>query len=484
MTTVNILLYTDTKEISLYSGRGPKRVTILKKLLEIKKLAFAEFKLEVINRYEGFTDPTKPQTPRKITAELLEKFDELWLFGWYQKEVRGPFTELYGGPDNELDDLEVTALENWMTGGGVLISGDHSMYAPGGNENDPIEDYLCLGRALGHRVPRAGDMRSWKGPPTAKFESSFNTLVRPEISSERDGALEEDVLPQRLVFPELDAQGQPHRIFLGREQTITIFPDHQHEGESLVPEKLDSKWPPFVTADSERKTKPTIIAYGCDKRTCESTAILIVYDGDKGGVGRIAADSSWHHYMDANLAAWNDGNHDAILDLMAQFYQNLALYLAPLSKRQKMSRALIDWVLHHPEVQEERGNHPLIVGKVALGQLSKVATGCEICELVQVALSAETGVDAERFNFPTLVSGLGSTPSQELVVGSIVNYYYRAASELLNQDVSGLTVEPEFTSLIAAGLKEAFSTHELLINEFREKTNRNLELITGIEREA
>lgn len=484
MTTINILLYTDTKEISVDQGRGPKRVSILKNLLETKKLAFAEFKLTVINRYDGFTDTTQPPTHQKITPELLENFDELWLFGWYQKDVRGPFTELYGGPDNELDEHELGALESWMTKGGLLISGDHSSYAPGGNENDPIETYLCLGRALGYQVPRARDMRSWEGRPTAKFESSFNTLVRTEVSSEGDSSLEEDVLPQRLVFPDLDAQGQPHRVFLGKEKIITILPDHPHEGEARVPQKPDDKWPPFGEKDPDKKHKPTVIANGCDKRTCESTAMLVVYDGDKWGIGRIAADSSWHHYMDINLKGWKDGNHVKVLDLMAQFYQNLALYLAPLAKRQEMSGALIDWVLHHPEVQEERGNHPLIVGKVALSYLSKVATGCEIYELVQVALSAETGVAAENFNFPTLASGIAAIPSQELIVGSIVNYYYRAASEQLNQKASVDTVGLEFASVIATGLKEAFRTHEQMISQFRETTSRNLELISETEQES
>jgi hypothetical protein len=478
MTTVNILIYTDKRDISLVDDDGTKRVTILKKLLETKRLAFAEFKLEVINRYEGFTDPSKPKTPQKLSRTLLERFDEIWFFGLYQKKVDGPFEETFGGPDNELDDDEVRELEGWMARGGVLMAGDHSLYAPGGSEADPPDTYLCLGRALGHRVPRAGQLRKWKGPPTVKFESSFNTLVRTATDSEMNPDLQNDVLPQTLVLVTSGPQQAPHRIFLGREQVIALFPDHLHEGEVEIPEVLNSQWPPFKEKDEKKKERPVVVAYGCDKRSCDSTPVLAVYDGDKFGVGRIAADSSWHHYLNINLQAWADGSQDSTLDLLAQFFQNLALYLAPLALRQKMSADMIKWLLGHPEVQEERGNRPLVVGKVALHYLSKITTRCEVSELLQVELSTHQGMDSERFNLPTLDSGTGFVTTQELVVGAIINRFYRTASEQLNPNVASLKKEKATDrEIITEGLRDAYNAQEALLKEIASATSDSLELL-------
>src|SRR6478735_238908 len=130
MTVINILIYTDSEKFSLEDDSEDFRLTILQKLLESKSLGFAQFKLTVINRYEGFAQPTtdgNPKTPRKLTLTLLEPFDEIWFFGWYQKEVDQDFSIDFGGRDNELAPEEVEALAHWMSTGGVLISGDHSV---------------------------------------------------------------------------------------------------------------------------------------------------------------------------------------------------------------------------------------------------------------------------------------------------------------------------------------------------------------------
>ena len=462
MVTINILIYTDRKHISLDNDDGEKRVTILKSLLETKTLAFAKFTLKVINRYEGFTE-TQTGTLHKITDSLLKDVDELWVFGMYQRNVRGKFTEEFGTPENEFDKDELGVLERWMNqGGGLLIAGDHSAFPPGGKETDPIETFQCLGRALGHLVPRAGQLRIWDGPPTVNSDSSFNTLVRTAADAEDFPDLQHDALPQTLLLKKFGPNKTPHRIFLGKEATISIFPDHAHEGEVIVPKKLGEKWPPFDEKDDEKKPRPEIVAYGCDKRSCESRPVLAVYDGDKFRIGRIAADSSWHHYVNINLVAWTKPEHATTLALLTQFFHNLALFLTPLSKRQQMRREMMLWLLHHPEIEEERGNHPLDVGKVALHYLSPKTTRCEIQELLQVAGLA-TSLDSSWLNFSELAAGFGLMPSQELVVGALLNSFYRAASEQLNEEVSFTGAQTE-ADIIKRGFQEAFTTHQEFLN--------------------
>ena len=462
MVPINILIYTDRKHISLDNDNGEKRVTILKSRLETKILAFAEFRLNVTNRYDGFTE-TETGTLRKITDDLLKDVDELWIFGMYQKSVPGKFTEEFGAPENEFDKNELKVLEDWMNrGGGVLIAGDHSAFRPGGNETDPIETFQCLGRALGHLVPRAGQLRIWDGPPTINFDSSFNTLVRTVADTENNPDLQQDPLPQTLLLKKFGPNQTPHRIFLGKEATISIFPDHAHEGGVVVPKKLGDEWPPFDEKDDEKKPPPEIVAYGCDKRSCHSRPVLALYDGDEFKVGRIAADSSWHHYLNINLVAFTASDQASTLQLLTEFFHNLALFLAPLSKRQQMSREMMWWLRRHPEIEEERGNHPLAVGQVALHYLSKKTTRCEIQELLQVAGLA-TGVDLYRLNLSNIAAGFGHMPSQELVVGALLNCFYRAASEQLNEEVNSTDAQTE-EDIIKRGFQEAFGIHEEFLN--------------------
>src|SRR5436190_10154282 len=117
MTTFNILIYTDSADFSLGNDDEDFRLTILQSLLATKRLGFAEFKLTVINRYQGFDEPN-PSTPpqiKKLTTDVLAGFDEIWFFGWYQKNVEQEFSVLFGGRENELDDDEVKVLTEWMS---------------------------------------------------------------------------------------------------------------------------------------------------------------------------------------------------------------------------------------------------------------------------------------------------------------------------------------------------------------------------------
>jgi len=345
----------------------------------------------------------------------------------------------------------------------LLIAGDHSAYQPGGKETDPIETFQCLGRALGHLVPRAGQLRVWDGPPTINFDSSFNTIVRTVEDDENDLDLQEDALPQTLLLKKFGPNQTPHRIFLGKTATISIFPDHGHEGGVIVPKELGHQWPPFDEQDDTKKPRPDIVAYGCDKRSCHSRPVLAVYDGDKFQIGRIVADSSWHHYLNVNLSAFTQPDQAATLELFTQLFHNLALFLAPLAKRLQMSRDMIAWLLRHPEVAEERGNHPVAVGRVAIHYLAKKTTRCEILELLQVA-GITTGWHWDWLNFSEVAAaGFSVMPSQELVLGALLNSFYRATSEQLNEETGSENLQTE-TEIIQRGFQEAFTIHREFLN--------------------
>ena len=476
MTAIRILVYTDSFDIASQNDKTGHGTSILKRLLETKTLAFADFAVDVINRNAGFKASPPSLEPRRLTKDFLLPYDELWLFGWYQIRVEQDFKEDFGGRHNELDDDEVGALEEWMTSGGVLISGDHSEYAPGGNETDPIETFLCLGRALGHRVKRAGELRQWKGPFTNLPSSSFNTLVRTATDAETVEDLQIDPLPQSINLLPFGPDGSPHPIFRGTDQTIRILPDHAHEGQLILPDLRG--WPPESTP-IPHKPKPTFVAMGCDKRSCESHPVLAVYDGNEAGVGRIVADSSWHHYLNTNLAGLTG---TGALDLLRQLFHNIAFYLAPIAKRQTMTREMFESLLQDPDVQEERGNSPYVVGRVALQNLSAISTEYEIDELFRLALPPDAEVSSENFASPGECA-TGVAPTRDVAIGAIINRFYQAASDrLAGAGKDSALMPPAMTGeeIIAAGLEDALNVH---IESLKDALSKNPKLSSRVAKE-
>lgn len=490
MTIIKILIYTDTDKISVEDSTAPWSMLILRGLLEEHTSQFVQFELKVVNRHQGCVDGQNPVPPApiRITEQLLEDVDEIWFFGWFQKNAGKKFSKFLGTDQNELDlETEVAVLEKWMNerGLGVLISGDHSS----GKLTDPPASFICLGKALGHLVPRAGQLRKWDGPPNfTPREHAFSTLFETGGTQDPD-ALQGDAIPQKLELVNIAPEGAPpqvHRLFFGRDEngqdlTIDVLPDHQHEGEVLGLTSLDSDWPPFDgEPDPERKEpKPVVVALGHDKQNNKSVPVLAVYDGDTHKVGRIVADSSWHHFFDENLRGFNETGNPT-LGLLGQFYRNLALYLAPLKQRQQISQEMVDWVSTHPSVLEEIGAEPLELGGLAVRYLSTVATRCQIAEMFHVETLAALEEPDLVSDFPTLSSAEASMiPPQELVLGSIVTEQFNVAAARLNaelmqaQPLAEGTLQTDTTEaaaaaadiptddnqIIAEGIKKAFRSH-------------------------
>ena len=486
MTDIKILIYTDTKDISLTPDDPTKpptwSVSILRDVLEAPTSPFLKFSVNVVNRYEN------PPQPRRIDQGLLAQYDQIWFFGKYQSSVDGLFTEDFGGPDNELDQDEIDELKKWMTTRGVLIAGDHSEMPPQPppppHPPPTIKEFLCLGRALGHKVPRAGELRRWVGPPTSLPESSFNTLVMLRQQQDPDS----DAVPQQYMLEPLGPGRMPHSLLTGNDQNnndalLDLFPDHIHEGAVVVPRQLGDDWPPDNVPEKKRP-RPIIIARGCDKRRCKSKAVLAVYDPPEAvKAGRIVADSTWHHYLNINIRGLRDASDKSAFFLLQQYYRHLAFFLAPVEKRREVSHAMLDWMLHHPEVWEEKGNEPLAVGKVALRQLSAIATRYEIAEMLQYVMLSKAKTDVEAVdllavNFPQMSAGITSLPPRELVVGHVVRSHYMEAARRL-QSGEGVTdaAVADVQADAASGVEMAFRSHGRQLAQIASDTKRYLKIL-------
>ncbi|KZB87010.1 hypothetical protein [Amycolatopsis regifaucium] len=359
---IRILFYTDLVGLS---GNNGFALGILRELIVGNQPFFAQFEVELINRHEG------GHAVNKLTADVLGRYEQVWFFGLLQCNMPGE-------PENELVDAEVAALRSWMdAGGGVFVSGDHSNPRPAGADPS-LPDYLNLGRALGHRIPRAGELRVWNDRPDSSVEFSHNTHQPDPWGSDIDMPIPNDLdpYPQELILRK--RAGRPHALFQGRRGPITVFPDHMHEGQLLIPERYpEDVWPTGRTG----QPKPEIVARGTDKRNGQVYGVSSVYDGAAAGVGRIVADSTWHHYFDLNLWGFQKGGE--VLDRLTEYYVNLVLWLTPKPVKQEVNTRLLHWLSHSLSVRAVLPEGFRVPGITAAGLVREVGGQGVLDDLVR-----------------------------------------------------------------------------------------------------
>ena len=395
--TIKILLYTDDPN-AITDGDNLLGLGSMIERLKAHAPRFADLSIKWVSRSSDENHHADNKLNLVMSRELEqtgEPFDEIWFFGLHQANTEkfslGAFR---GGPESELTGDEVEALDKWMkveggSGGGVLMTGDHNNPIPpnwlrnrNGRCSDTVIDpeLLGLGRALGRCVPRAGELRKWDGPPSSHSSDCLNTLARAGFQTDR--------IPQKVIHEfvnangEPDPHGQPHPLFFYRPgRLIDVFPDHRHEGALVIPDLTDTAvWP----VGPNGQPKPCVVAFGKDRRSREKVGLVTAYDGDGAGVGRIVADSSWHHYVNINLKGFP---HPAPLrtnsDKIGQFYGNLAIWLAPIHKRRQMAQVMYREMADFTLLLEQRDD-PVCTGEVAYSVLRRSTSPCEIHELLGV----------------------------------------------------------------------------------------------------
>lgn len=450
--TLRILFYTDSEEVE--DSFAPEfGVGRLIHMLHGNQPEFASFQPHVLNRHEG------GHAANRLTAALLSGYDQIWFFGILQ-------SNLAGQPQNELSDAEVTALRTWMDkGGGVLITGDHSNLRP--SQADPaLDEWLNLGRALGRRVPRASELRRWEGLPNAIPATSHNTNVQVGVLPIDHIDLQKDGKPQRLTLTKYDAGWtfplghhvyRPHPLFCGITGPIEVFPDHMHEGQLELPHTYpEATWP----SGPGGQPRPEIIARGTDKRTGEIYGVVSAFNGHEAGVGRIVADSTWHHYFNINLVGFPPSS--TTFAAMADYYANLSIWLATPSQQRQMRLSLL-WNLATNNSVGMVAYHPYrILGAAGLDVLNRRASQCLVSELIFPGpVYAE-----ERRKFPW--------PPDVLVLGGILAQYQQA----FDLAVEGSKELPEPDVLVSRGISAAQHEH---VRELRQASQAAEDLTEIIE---
>jgi hypothetical protein len=250
----------------------------------------------------------------------LSRYDVIFLFG----VAAGPWET-----DANMSDVELVALANFMAGGGgVFATGDH-------------ED---LGVMLNGRVPRVRSMRAWyfssPGPhgepmaPPAIGSDRIETTQPGHAESFLQFDDQSDDIPQPLELRWYTQQDwpfvrrtYPHPLLCGLRGPIEVMPDHMHEGQVIEPwdpgatlTYAGSGYVEYPTNGQGEQPLPEIVAWGHvlpEKNiSTEPSAhigdpsnvanprrfgVVGAYDGHRAGVGRVAVDSTWHHFFDINL---------------------------------------------------------------------------------------------------------------------------------------------------------------------------------------
>lgn len=486
--TIKILLYTDHPHFIRPGMDGTDLGTMIDHL-HAHPPTFGRLCIEWLSRNSNDAD-------NKLSPEKLKEYDQIWFFGVHQLSGENvtaiPFL---CGPESELDEAEVRALGDWMKidprkklrGGGVLVTGDHATQRPAGGQ--PGQNKLCpdksqheavlgLGRALGRCVPRAGSLRKWEGKPTKSKKDSYNTQTPVEGSDPDDSRLEDDAHPLQLLLKRFDSLGNPavggfsHPLFFYKKgKLIQVFPDHNHEGAVIIPDHLDMKvWP----KGKFLRPKPRVVAQTLDHRNGRLLNILAAYNGDCARVGRIVADSTWHHYLNINLTRFRPpAQEGSDADQIGQFYGNLAIWLSPRSKRREMAHVMLTWLVSHLFILEELRlerhdceesdlDQMLDIGRAAYSILSRVASPCEIHELLQAIVPDEYSEKFETLNFPERGCSLSCLPSKELILGSIIDSYQQ---ELIRINAEGQSSQLDFVATTNSGFKQGFQEH---VNRLRE----------------
>jgi hypothetical protein len=392
--TIKILLYTD----------DPDAITDRKNLLGLSSMIerlkahppmFADLSIKWVSRNSDYNHHADNKLDLVMTREVEqtgEPFDEIWFFGLHQGNTDKFSLGVFPcGPESELNADEVAALDKWMkakegVGGGVLMTGDHNnpiLQNHLKNTNGPIgtgeeSELLGLGRAIGRGVPRAGQLRKWEGAPSSRDGDRLDTLG--------DG-FQTDRVPQKLIHELVnedggpDSNGEPHPLFFYRSGGfIDIFPDHRHEGALVIPDLSNTElWP----IGPNGQPKPCVVGFGTDSKSGQRIGLVSAYDGDGANVGRIVADSSWHHYVNINLKGFpHPAPPGSFSDQLGQFYSNLAIWLAPMHKRRQMAQAMC-WELARYTLLLEPQGDPLRIGEIAYSVLARSTSRCETHELLR-----------------------------------------------------------------------------------------------------
>ncbi len=343
-TTVKILVVVDGG-ISLTEGPGAPGVGRVIRLLRESHIGCKYFSVDTARR-----ENTNAGTPtyqnfrfdqKNNGQPVINRYHEIWCFGFNPGNDAGADSNITQADALPLSNAEVSALSKWMDErcGGVLAMGDH--------------DYL--GASMCHRIPRVRSMRRWTNaqgvPPIGGY--ARHDTNQPFTAAQMNGSavipnnVERDAKPQPLDWVPwmsesislFKIRSRPHPVLCHPTHgPIDVMPDHPHEGWCYedhditlgggeYPDVAGQPHGPTVIAHGTTTPDPPYdLAKGASPK--KRFGIVSVYDGHPAEVGRVAVDSTWHHWFDMNIQGIEAAGGEN-WDKISRYYLNLAVWLAP-----------------------------------------------------------------------------------------------------------------------------------------------------------
>lgn len=371
---VRILMYADGSVF--FNGGGFLGLNYVTTLLKSRPYFYVNFQIDTAHR-DG-SDPTATIAgAKKLTdIDILNNYDEIWFFGIRETP--------------NLSSEEVKLLDKFMAApkfGGVLVTGDH--------EN--------LGRGIAGQITRAGQMRQYPAPK--RISPEWNTTLEegPDLNSTYNEDEQSDDRPQTIRYKRyplrylspFQRRYRPHPVLCGPDGPINVFPDHQHEGEALapIPAAGDPQWP----TKNGYQEAPEVIAWGRIKEPTatkygQEIGLVSTYNGHNVDVGRIIADSTWHHWFDINLTGLNIPPYtgfdetpagQAALKKIDAYFLNCGVWLAPPDKQAQMRNAGWSSIIWSDRTVELSPELPIWrLGEEAINALGRSASRCTVSEWI------------------------------------------------------------------------------------------------------
>lgn len=380
---VRILIYADGAV--RFAGGGFLGMQYVNTLLNSRAYPYVRFHVDFVHRDGLDPDATFANVKKKLTElDIMARYDQIWFFGI--NGARNP------DPGIDLEAAEHALLDQFVAApkfGGILVTGDHA----------------DLGRSLAGYIRRAGKMRLYPAPPNQPDGWNTTLTEGPDSNFGYDFDDQSDDRPQTIRWRRYPLgfttfgvrRFRPHPLLCGPDGPISVLPDHQHEGEALAPVVApgDPEWP----TRNGYQEKPQVIAWGTVKdpqatKYGQEIGLLSAYDGHNVDVGRILADSTWHHWFDINLtgrypapspyAGFDETPEGgAVLKQLDAFFLNVGVWLSPPARQAEMRAAAWWSILWDARFVEMSAHAPIEhFGRQALDALNRRAPRCTVSSWV------------------------------------------------------------------------------------------------------
>lgn len=359
---------------------------------------YARFEFTLAHRSSG-AGTTPGYTNFTFSDAKLVGFHEVWLFG-----VSSSTPYLQGA--------ELNALVKFMNnGGGVLAMGDH-------------ED---LGLGLCGNVPRVKSMRKWwydlplpAGEQRAPDASNLTRNDTVQLIGGVDPGFggEGDNTPQPIEPVYRYGHNwwrpwrwfrYPHPVLCGPRGVIRVFPDHPHEGDCIVPATLNAtEYPGGVAPELIARGRNVVgrTKGGYTITDPRAFGLLCAYDGHQpaAGIGRVLVDSTWHHWFNVNLRGLDTVPHSNHYKDILAYFRNVAIWLAPRERQQRMrltgqvivlyTQLMIERTL---TIRDLRPDRFYLIGIEARDALDRIAPQCQVNAWLVELLAPHLVAPLQRF---------------------------------------------------------------------------------------